>query len=284
MLFIWNSDFFQDLSISKWGVITKPDEKEYFAFYKKFSLVQLQEYFLKLENYANELEFVPGGIFKPKVLINREISTNNNDKLELLSSGELQFIFTIHTILYHIRNINSVYLSKKNEKILYENINIIFDEIELCFHPDFQRIFIKKLIKNIEYLDIQRIKNINIIFSTHSPFILSDIPSSNILKLIEGKPQPFKENEQTFGANIHDLLANDFFLSDTMGEFANSKVNEIIIFYYKVCKADINSIISLKEEFNLKKPIFEYIINNIGEKVTKEILTNHVEFLKQNLG
>ena len=280
MLFITdNSLFYTD-----WGISTDSDNKNYFAFNKRLKLNDLQSYFDSINEKADGLEFVPGGIFKPKVLINREIATYNNDKIELLSSGEQQFIFTIHTILYHLRNINSVDESGQNEKILYENINLIFDEIELCFHPEFQRVFIKNLIENIESLKIPKIKNINVIFSTHSPFILSDIPSQNILKLIDGEPQQYDENEQTFGANIHDLLANDFFLSDTTGEFVTSKVNSIINFYYKVCKADKDEILNLKKEFILSKPNFEFIINNIGEKVTKAILNNHFEFIKEKLG
>lgn len=279
MLLIWNSDYFLDSSVSQWGIITDPDKKEYFAFFKKLSLVQLQKYFLKLENYAKELEFVPGGIFKPRVLINREISTNSNDKLEFLSSGEQQFIFTIHTILYHLRNINSVYLSKKNEKILYENINIIFDEIELCFHPEFQRIFINKLIQNIGHLKIPRIKNINIIFSTHSPFILSDIPVQNILRLIDGDPQSYNENEQTFGANIHDLLANDFFLKEGfMGEFAKETIKGVInkleddVKYDENSKNQILKTIELIGEKILRNTLLEMYRKKFNEKSYAELL------------
>ena len=55
--------------------------------------------------------------------------------------------------------------------------------------------------------------NINILFITHSPFILSDIPKQNVLFLENGKPSE-KKNMNTFGANITDLLADSFFIED----------------------------------------------------------------------
>jgi hypothetical protein len=73
------------------------------------------------------------------------------------------------------------------------------------------------------------IEGINILFLTHSPFILSDIPTQNILKLEDGNICTNDTTENTFGANIHDLLANDFFLKDGfMGEFAKSEINKVI--------------------------------------------------------
>jgi ABC-type methionine transport system ATPase subunit len=74
--------------------------------------------------------------------------------------------------------------------------------------------------------NLNNIKGINIIFVTHSPFILSDIPSSHIIRLENGK---IKENKETFGTNIHDLLADTFFMPNGfMGEFAKEKINSAI--------------------------------------------------------
>lgn len=257
----------------------------------EFTTVELAKKIKSAIKKSNEtILFIPPSIFDVSIMISDLSQKNKEYSLSKMSSGELQLINSVQSILYHIRNIDSVHnKSRRKNKVRYENINILIDEVELYFHPDYQRKFISYLLKGLENLKINqnrknKLKNINFIFSTHSPFILSDIPSENILKLIEGKPIQNKENEQTFGANIHHLLANDFFLSDTMGEFATSKVNDIINFYYEVCKADKNNLISIKEEFSLKKPIFEYVIDNIGEKVTKAILINHVEFINQKLG
>lgn len=69
---------------------------------------------------------------------------------------------------------------------------------------------------------------INIIFATHSPFILSDIPNCNILYLEDGR-QVKDICIEPFGANIHDILTQSFFLENGfIGEFAQKKIGEVI--------------------------------------------------------
>lgn len=170
------------------------------------------------KNKISKLSQVPGAYFRLNFGVKNEGSTLS------LSSGESHFLTVINSILYHLANIESIQKS-------YEYINIIFDEVELYFHPEYQRIFISSLIKAIEQLNLKRIKGINILFSTHSPFILSDIPSQNILRLENGEPKYF-DASNSFAANIYDLLDDDFFLKDAViGEFAKNKIQEL-------CKKD----------------------------------------------
>ena len=160
------------------------------------------------------IEFIPNAFFEPLV------SFKNEGGFRALSSGEQQYFNALNTIVYHILNLDSI----QNH---YSRVNVIFDEIELYFHPEFQRRFISDLLRAVKNLRLENVKELNIIFSTHSPFILSDIPSSNILRLKKGEPKP--NSNQTFGANIHDLLANDFFLDKGfMGAFSKKTI-EIII-------------------------------------------------------
>lgn len=176
------------------------------------------------------IELIPAACYIPKFGIQNSSSKKSISNFEDLSSGEQQFIHSIQSILYHISNINSVFYSS-SPKIKYNYINLILDEIELYYHPEFQRIFVSQLLQSIRNLKIEHIKGINILFSTHSPFILSDIPSQNILKLEDGKSLDSETSENTFCANIHDLLANDFFLKNGfMGEFAKSEINQVINF------------------------------------------------------
>lgn len=164
-----------------------------------------------------------------------DIEIKNDESIELskLSSGEQQMIFNINTILYHLRNLDSIENIEELDRIVYTNANIILDEIELYYHPDSQRSFIKELtdeLKRFGKNGTKNIKGINILLLTHSPFILSDIPSNNILRLDNGEVSK-NEFSQTFGANIHELLANDFFLENGfMGEFAKGKINDVIQF------------------------------------------------------
>ena len=164
--------------------------------------------------------------------IDFRISTSRNEQFlfSRLSSGERQLMYTIACVLYHLRNLNSVEVGSKNKgnktkRVKYRNINLVFDEIELYFHPEYQRRFIERLIKGIESMHFHQIDSINILFATHSPFILTDITKSKILFLDNGKLADHGVTEETFASNIHTLLRQAFFLDGgTMGEFAKEKV------------------------------------------------------------
>jgi predicted ATPase len=148
-------------------------------------------------------------------------------KLSELSSGEQQIILNLSSISYHLHNIQSIH-DEDEKRFKYENINVFLDEIELYYHPNSQRKMIKEIIDSIKEVPLfdKGIKAVNILFSTHSPFILSDIPSSNILHLDNGLP--IERNEQTFGSNINDLLADSFFMEAVIGQFAEEKISSII--------------------------------------------------------
>ncbi|MBS1491422.1 MAG: AAA family ATPase [Bacteroidetes bacterium] len=175
------------------------------------------------------IELVPVAFFKPTFYI-----TNGEDdksvSFDLLSSGEQQFVHSVQSILYHLINLNSIFSASDptRKKSAYRFVNFILDEIELYFHPELQKKFISELLNGISRLAIPEIKGINILFSTHSPFILSDIPNANLLRLKEGKVYD-KYQKETFGTNIHELLHNDFFLQNGfIGEKAESFIIVLI--------------------------------------------------------
>lgn len=123
-------------------------------------------------------------------------------------------------------NVNSVHNSNSGKK-KYHYINIIFDEIELYFHPEYQRKFVFELLDKIDKIRsyCKKIKGINILFCTHSPFILSDIPKQNVLFLGEGKI----ENKNTFAGNISMMLSSSFFMKESLiGEFAKNKIEQLL--------------------------------------------------------
>lgn len=146
--------------------------------------------------------------------------------LDSLSSGETQRIYTISTFVYHLRNLDS----KQVDKIQYRNICVAFEETEQYFHPEYQRTFINYLINQLKNANLNEICNIHVIFVTHSPFILSDIPQSNVLYLKKGEKQDVRLN--TFGANVNDLLHDSFFLQKGfMGEYAAIKIRSLLDFF-----------------------------------------------------
>ena len=221
------------------------------------------------------IELIPPSFFE------FDIEFTYDSNFSKLSSGEKQQILSINTIAYHLYNLDSVMPDKKGYK--YNSVNIVFDEIELYFHPEFQRTFIKNLRDRIISLDLHDIDNINIIFVTHSPFILSDIPKSNILMLkvdeATKKSLPYKNNDQTFGSNVHDLLANDFFMDKGfMGEFAKNKIIDLSE-YLNDCFENPEK---LTNDPKYTENEAREFIKLIGEPLIKDSLTDLFSYLYKN--
>lgn len=226
-------------------------------------------------------------------IFNVDIEFENNGspiKLSDMSSGERQYIFNINTITYHINNLKTIQPVENSKLKKYDHVNIILDEIELYYHPQYQKQLVKDITAEIKKLDtLGDLKNFNLQFLTHSPFILSDIPKENILKLVvnkNGKSEPQEMNEETFGANIHDLLANDFFLKDGfMGEFAKGKINETIKWLKKGSrtlkqKKHHKTIIELIGEPILKRKLLEMYDDVCGAKTELDYLRQRVKELE----
>ena len=172
-------------------------------------------------------DLVPPPIFDIKILLVDQ--QNGNDvAFETLSSGEKQQAFVVSSILYHLGNIESVFQDNNKNRIAYSNVCIILEEIELYFHPQFQKNLIKYILDGIKQMSFAHIKGIQLMIVTHSPFVLSDIPTSNILALEDGMQS--KTELQTFGANIYDMLNTSFFLhNSTIGDFAQWLIGRIIL-------------------------------------------------------
>ena len=141
------------------------------------------------------------------------------------STGEKQMVYFICTIIYHIWNIESN-CREPNGKVAYRYVNLMIDEIELYFHPRYQTKLLKFLIDALNNMSLEGIKGINIILATHSPYLLSDIPENNILRLEKGEIKP--KTAESFGANVYNILHDKFFMDQYMGDIAASYIRKII--------------------------------------------------------
>lgn len=198
-----------------------------------------------------------------------ENSCINNDFIDFswrnLSSGE-SALLNIYSRFY--------FASRRWE--LTENIDndlvILIDEGEIYLHPHWQGKFLNNL---IEYFPIvfrnygrEKQRNIQIILTSNSPFVVSDLPSTNIIFLTKEMEKSvvidsLEEYHQTFAANIHSLLAHSFFMEDGVtGAFAKRKINEII---QLLIKEDSDTIFQNEEKITRT-------INLIGEPVIRNKL------------
>lgn len=196
-----------------------------FAFKKKVTFDELREQLEKKSMYVDDelIALLPPPIYKADIMFQDTSFGEQIFPFAQLSSGEQQLILSITSCIYHLRNLN---YRTSDSRHFYGNVNVILEEVELYFHPDFQRQYIKYLLDRIHGAELGNIHAINILVVTHSPFVLSDIPRNNVLFLQEGRPVHPMQDE-TFGANIHNMLKNGFFLEGgTIGDFARWKINK----------------------------------------------------------
>ena len=156
-----------------------------------------------------------------------EINNKSKFNLSKMSSGEKQMLYAMSYVLYHLKNLQSV--NEDNYRVPYHHVNLVFDEAELYYHPDYQRRFIAMLIESLQWarIDRRKIRSINIIIATHSPFVLTDILTEHTLYLMEGKRQIV--NKQTFGGNYYDMLRTSFFFDKTaIGDISAKAVRKWI--------------------------------------------------------
>ncbi|WP_310554831.1 hypothetical protein [Flavobacterium sp.] len=222
----------------------------------------------KTYNKINTIELIPPPFFNTDIILN----SDKNEKIEFktLSSGEKQKIYSISSILYHLSNLDSV--KNTRTKTAYTNVNIVLEEIELYFHPEMQRNFINDILDSISGIELYKIKAINFCFVSHSPFILSDIPKENIMFLenIDNKAVQISDDKSTFGANIHDLLKDGFFMKKgSIGEFAKNRITKTIQWLNLIREENEKSIKNNFELLLKEKEYHKNIIEIIDEPIIK---------------
>lgn len=242
------------------------------------------------------INLLPPSVFKV------DFEFDNGSRFSALSSGEKQQIFSTNSILYHLINLNST--SGNDFPLKYPYINLVLDEIELYAHPEMQRQYISQLLAGINKLEIGNIKGVNILFITHSPFILSDIPKQNILYLKTQKrtrrgkdvqlaiPQDYKAMS-SFGANIHDLLADSFFMGNNndkhlIGEFAKEKITQLIDWLNEneskiKTKEEAKQIIEIIDEPFLKRKLVEMYSKKENNDFELELLNKEKSFIEERI-
>lgn len=189
-------------------------------------------YFLSFDNMNNQMKGIslkeiqwrlPCPIFEGDIILN---DGKDNYPLDTLSSGMIQRLNTVGSLVYHLRNLDD---DQEGEgMVAYEQVCVVLEEVELYYHPEYQKSYLNYLLEQISRSGISRLKSVNLVFVTHSPFILSDITKNDILCLENGKQAEVEL--KTFGANIHDLLRHPFFMKKgTIGDFAQKVINEIIV-------------------------------------------------------
>jgi predicted ATP-dependent endonuclease of OLD family len=205
-----------------------------------------------------------------------------------LSSGE-EAMLKIYSRFYSMINDIDINIDgnplKNRLKDDEKNLLILLDEPELYLHPEWQRKLLSRLVEFYEV--IFKEKNIQIILTSNTPFVISDIPKDNIIFMKKNNVNNLCEviskhkiGVETFGANIHTLLTNSFFMENTIGEFANQKIKNCIKIMDKY-KQSIGEKIS-KEEF--KEEYIKYMDCKENEEVNIEEMKKKIKYIIDIIG
>lgn len=211
-----------------------------------------------------------------------------------LSTGEKQFL----KILSRFVRFN---LDKKSTPKPIKHFIILIDEFEMGFHPLWQKKFLKTWIEFLEKFINQDSNDgirVQLIITSHSPFVVSDLPKDCVTFLSKKKDETYSKvdelqfHKETFGGNIHELFTDSFFLEDgLMGDFAHHKIADLIkeinikerISSQEFQEVYKNRIEMIGEPF-LKTKLFELIASKSDNTVIDAIIearTNEIENLKK---
>lgn len=206
------------------------------------------------------IDFLPPPIFEGEIILR---SGEQTYPISHISSGERQMLNMVGAVVYHLRNLGTAL--DKGRSFRYKNIHVYLDEIELCFHPSYQRDFVNYLLGQISAAHLPEDMQISISLLTHSPFVLSDIPQGNILYLKSGKPANGEISVNPFAANVNDILQQSFFLEDGFtGRYASKKIQSLISFLSPL-KGKRNTI----TQFKWSLCEIEQFISIIGEPLMR---------------
>ncbi|MDI9876498.1 AAA family ATPase [Flectobacillus rivi] len=278
-------DFFKNIEIKEIGL-----DESYINL--KFDELKLDKIFLdKVEEF--------------KVSENEEVSFRNGRFLMKITESTNSFIRKLRATSTHIDNgivygwprnfstgqealmsqfaeLFSVIRNDNNEKkdqLEAENIIISIDEGEAYFHPEWQRKYISSLCSFLEVVnEVQGLnKKFQIILTSHSPFIVSDIPHYNLIKLQKDENGFTKvmnnQETETLGGNIFRLFQDEFFVDEFISAFAYEKIKEAV----EYIKSSGEKRATFKNDEDVSK-----FISLIGESVIRNQLRSMFERYKRN--
>ena len=228
----------------------------------------------KGENTIIKQNLLPPPIFDMDLILTKDEEDNGTIPFSSISSGERQIAYTISNLMYHLVNVDSEwndnYQKDKDhlEVIKYRYMNVIFDEVELYFHPEMQRQFTNIMMKTLKSVKFTNIRGINIMMVTHSPFVLSDIPNCNVLCLGEGENMVTK----TLGGNIMEMLSSSFFMNNSIGEAIKEEISAIVTLYNKAVRKGQD----VRMEYAANKVRIQYICDNLGDEFLKSMVSRMV--------
>ena len=199
-----------------------------------------------------------------------------------MSSGQKAIVDLYSRLLFAKVKIKEEYIRKngKTELKPFDCLYILLDEAEIGYHPRWQREYLQKVETFISFLFMEAAgqlfhnTKIQLILTSHSPFLASDLPKSNLVFLGRKDEDTIDPNdffqitnishEETLGANIHTLLSDSFFMNK--GLIGTKVEKQLYIIIELLTNSQKNA-----EAFQRQDEIVNFI-RNFGEPLIQQRL------------
>ena len=194
-----------------------------------------------------------------------------------VSSGEYQYAKIWGVLEEYGVRVKMMTQGQKYSEAIQPNLILLLDEPENYMHPEMCRTFIR----NLNILLSKRNPNteLQVLISTHSPFMLSDVMASQVIKMDydeNGKCVISESKKPYYAANIHSIMADGFFLEYTIGEQARIFLEDKFKLLQRLTCMNRNLSSSEKEELTMIRSL----IPNIGDALIRHCFSMMLEKFK----
>lgn len=194
-----------------------------------------------------------------------------------VSSGEYQYAKIWGVLEEYGVRVKMMTQGQKYSEAIQPNLILLLDEPENYMHPEMCRTFIR----NLNILLSKRNPNteLQVLISTHSPFMLSDVMASQVIKMDydeNGKCVISESKKPYYAANIHSIMADGFFLEYTIGEQARIFLEDKFKLLQRLTCMNRNLSSSEKEELTMIRSL----IPNIGDALIRHCFCMMLEKFK----
>lgn len=194
-----------------------------------------------------------------------------------VSSGEYQYAKIWGVLEEYGVRVKMMTQGQKYSEAIQPNLILLLDEPENYMHPEMCRTFIR----NLNVLLSKRNPNteLQVLISTHSPFMLSDVMASQVIKMDydeNGKCVISESKKPYYAANIHSIMADGFFLEYTIGEQARIFLEDKFKLLQRLTCMNRNLSSSEKEELIMIRSL----IPNIGDALIRHCFCMMLEKFK----
>lgn len=157
---------------------------------------------------------------------------------------------------------------------------LVVDELESGMHLEWSRSLINFLVNYINEINKVGGMNFQLIFTTHSPYMLSDIKPGNVIMIEKNQEAGYSEGkvlQNTFAKNIQEIMKENL-IDNIYGDFALAKINSMIERLNGEEEQEGNEEELLKEIHLISEPILR---NKLLEMYDKKYNTSEFSIEKQ---